>query len=135
MTQACSGISNPFPHVDDVLHLLKLHTATLTDIAQGVVDGWDFDDGGCCGLIADKICCKLDEVEGLAAYPYGEDGGEHEWVVIPTRQGIVTVDIPYEIYETRLGYCRYKPTHNKIQPEDLVVEFVDIDPYFVLDFL
>ena len=121
------------PQTDNVLAMIEPHRNTIVQVAQGVIDDWDWNLGGCCGAIADEICNTLDELEGLAAYPHGQDGGEHTWVVLPTKQGIVEVDIPWQIYETRLGYCRYEPTKMKVCPNDLVVEFVDVDPNEALD--
>jgi len=121
------------PNIDDVLAMIEPHRDTLVHAAQEIINGWDWGLGGCCGEIAREICDKLDELEGLAAYPHGQDGGEHTWVVLPTKQGIVEVDIPWQIYETRLGYCRYQPTKMKVCPNDLVVEFVDVDPNEALD--
>jgi len=112
----------------EIVIKVRRNTNTLVKASQEVIDLWEFDDGGCCGEIASKIAELLSLYEDLDAVTTGQDGGEHTWVAIPAVDGIVIVDIPYQIYEVRKAMYHYEPTMDRLEPEHLLVEFVDVSP-------
>ncbi len=118
----------PLLNSDEVIIRVRRHTNTLIKAAQEVIDLWDFDQGGCCDKVASRIAELLWLYEDLDARSTGQDGGEHTWVVIPANDGIVNVDIPYQIYEVRKAMYHYEPTMDRLRPEHLLVEFMDVSP-------
>ena len=112
----------------EIVTKVRRHTNTLIKAAQEVIDLWDFDEGGCCEEIANRIAELLWLYEDLDARSFDQHGGEHTWVVIPAGEGIVSIDIPYQIYEVRIAMYHYEPTMDRLQLGDLVVEFVDVSP-------
>ena len=123
-------------HEDCVMEILSQHSAEIVERAQYAIDEWNFDFGGACDIVADEIVMVLDEIAGIGAYAHGQVGGEHTWVVIPTDNGIVEVDIPWVLYENRLGYCQYEQDYGcetGLDHHALVYVFHDIDSSLVLD--
>jgi len=117
------------PEYDNAIAMINACKELLIKEAQQVIDTWDFDQGGCCSEIATRIALELDFSEGLSGIPFGDEGGDHEWVVVPVKTGIVVIDIPWRLYEIKVRQYEYLPTEDcKLTTNDLIVEFVDVDP-------
>lgn len=115
----------------DVIEDLK---DRIVEAAQWVVDSWEQDEegydeefgaGGACDAIANEISDILTEA-GLTVVEGGQEGDDHAFVVAHNGDTAYIVDIPPSVYETGGGYSWTKREGVTIEPEDIVVEEVDI---------
>lgn len=96
--------------------LMKLRSE-IAHAAQKIYDDWSPDEdgideelgsGGICDQIADAIMGVLAE-HGYDAEDGGHDGDDHAYAVIRTDETHgYAIDIPWDIYEKKLGMFSYR---------------------------
>lgn len=105
--------------------------AQLAEAAQGVVCGWDFEDGGACDVVAQDMAGVLGEA-GIDSMEGGHDGDDHAWLIAydsETREAC-GVDIPPGVYEVGGGYSWQGIEGAVVGPEDIAlwpIPFADIE--------
>jgi hypothetical protein len=120
--------------LQDDLERLK---PALADAAQKVVDEWQQDEegidpelghGGVCDRVAeamlDTIYSYLQDVDGT----FGSFGGEdHEWIVVSDGNEAFIIDISPYVYETGSGYSWRKIENAKINPNDVLIDPLEME--------
>jgi hypothetical protein len=117
-------------------HSLEALRPAIAQAAQKVVDEWQLDEegldlelgaGGICDRVADAIIDTLyshfSDVEATLGAPEGED---HQWVIVSDGKEAALVDIPSGAYEIGGGYSWKKIEGAKIDPQDIVIEPIDL---------
>ena len=93
---------NNFLSVSDA----KAVSSRLVLAAQGEYDLWDAEDtdtygrGGICHLIANAMMDVLQSA-GIAACPVESETEPHTYVVFQVKEGVFSLDIPWQRYETQ----------------------------------
>ncbi len=100
----------------------------IVKVAQKVYDEWDEDEdeyagGGICHLIAEEIAAILDRA-GVDCVTANDNFVQHVFVVAKLKEGVFSVDIPYDIYETGSMFSWVKRPGVKFDKDD--VEFFKI---------
>lgn len=96
--------------------LMQLRTE-IAQAAQKIYDEWEQDEegsdeelgsGGICDQIAEAIAGVLSD-HGYDTEEGGHDGDDHAYVVVPLSDSHgFAVDIPWDVYESKLGMYEYR---------------------------
>lgn len=110
--------------------LMKLRTE-IAHAAQKIYDEWSPEDGideelgagGICDQIANEIIGVLSNHD-YDAEEGGHDGDDHAYAVIRTDESHgFSIDIPYNIYEHKLGMYEYQKIPNvKFDENDVYID-------------
>lgn len=112
----------------------------LVAAAQKEYDKWDESDidtyagGGICHLIADALV-EVFTRKGLEATTVASSHEQHVYVVFPAVEGVVVLDIPYNLYEFGGGYSWNKRAGIVFTDAHLVWDVVDADPSRYAEFI
>lgn len=125
--------SQSLPSVQNIRNLLP----QLTQAAQRVYDTWEQNDdgydemyggGGICHDIADAMCGVLSS-KGIECNTFSASIGEvHVWVIAKFLEGVYSIDIPPNVYETGSGYTWKKKRDVAFTPNDIHVDRITADP-------
>jgi hypothetical protein len=106
----------------------------LAAAAQTVVDVWEQNEegeddelgtGGLCDRVADAMRGVLDGLgDDVSVTDGGQDGSDHNYLVVHNTTEAYEVDVPPGVYETGGGYSWHKIEGATIEPEDVVVEAI-----------
>ncbi len=115
------------------LALAQALAPQLVAVAQLEYDKWDESDldtyagGGICHLIAEELVSVLDAA-GIEASTVSSTHEQHVYVVCKLQEGVVTLDIPYGLYEHGAMFTWSKIHGVQFEPLDLAWYKVDRDP-------
>lgn len=113
---------------------LSLLRAPLAAAAQRAVDEHDWESGGACDAVQSALWGVLAE-HGIDATEGGHDGDDHAWLVVydaRTRE-VCGLDVPASVYEEGGGYSWTRIDGAEVEPSDVVVWPVDVDPSWWAD--
>jgi hypothetical protein len=115
------------------LSFAKTLSPKLVAAAQAEYDKWDESDedtyagGGICHLIAEELVKVLDEA-GIEASSVSSTHEQHVYVACQLAEGVVTLDIPYCLYEVGALFTWTKIQGVQFDEHSLVWLKVDPDP-------
>ncbi len=97
--------------------------------AQAVIDDWtgDGDDpelgsGGCCDRVTQAMMhVASTNLSDVSLDDGGQEGDDHDWLVVTRGAESCGVDIPADLYERGGGYNWRKRDGVLIQPSDVVI--------------
>lgn len=117
----------------------------LAKAAQEVYDTWEQNDdgfdeelgyGGICQDIADAMANVLaHEGFDLTIVDSQGVGEQHVWIVVKTDEGVFSVDIPPYVYETGGGFNWKKKHEVEIDPSDVELYHISVDPNDFNDYI
>ena len=105
----------------------------IVEAAQKEYDKWDEEDvdtyanGGICHYIAEKIADLLSN-KGINAFTVSSNFEQHVYVVAQFADGVYSVDIPHQYYETGGGFSWKKLPDVEFSPEDISMYHISGDP-------
>lgn len=129
MPSLLSETREPLPALSAVQALGPL----LVKAAQHEYDQWDeacveeYAGGGICHLIADQFARVLD-ANGVSAASVSSSHEQHVYVLVQTQDGVISLDLPWSLYEYGAGYNWTKRANVLFDPSDLQWTCVSTDP-------
>ena len=109
----------------------------LAQAAQQVYNAWEQNDdgydemyggGGICHDIADAMCGILSS-KGIECTTFSASIGEvHVWAIAKFAEGVYSIDIPPNVYETGGGYTWKKMRDITFTPNDINIDKITADP-------
>lgn len=108
----------------------------LAQAAQQVYDEWEQDEeglsdwyggGGICDAIAEAWYGVINSKTSFNVMGGGQDGDDHNWIIVYNESEAFGVDIPPQVYETGGGYSWKKIPGVVFRPEHVEIFKVDRD--------
>lgn len=114
------------------LNIIKTLVPQMVDAVQQEYDNWDeqneeYAGGGICHLIADKIADIIIQ-HGIECQSVSSTFEQHVYVVAKVAEGVVQIDVPYNIYEKGDGYTWYKIPNVVFYDNDIVIQTLSRSP-------